>query len=368
MTLPPRHAKHQAGLTLVEVLVAVTLGLIVLAALIGVFIANSQNYRQNDAVVAMQDNARFALDLLSRDLAMAGYWGGVRPLDADISILVSNAAAAAVSITATPGDCGPASEAVGENWLFKVGTGIEFRNHLASGSPADRFRCLTAVKANTDIVVIRRAAGQAARELAAGSSATSVSLAANRYYLKTNQNSGAIFRFPASGTLNLDQPIDCPDSSGLPSNCPPSAVPIQYYAYSPRIYYVRDHNAAVGDGAPILCRWALDDTLATPAMAEECLAEGVENLQIEWGINSDGDANGVVDRYYTEPTADQLKQAVSARIHILVRALATSTQASSDARNFTLGDYASASDAGFVATGILRRSYTTTVQLKNYQP
>jgi len=345
---------QQRGLTLVELMIAMTLGLIVIGALIAVFVANNQTYRQNEALATLQDNARFALDVITRDLAMAGYWGGVRAVDAATSVRVSAVAKAAVSKTASEGDCGPSTQAASFYWLFDVATPLEFRNHLDPAALTTRFRCLQPanVRPDSDVLMIRRISGQQALLDPPGGTLT-----ANRFYVKTNQNIASLFRASGS-TFDRGTPADCPDGSGTNAPCPPLDTPQQVYAYTPQIYYVRNYLRTPGDGLPILCRRYLDDSASTAFMAEDCLAEGVENLQLEWGIGT-----GAVQRYVNDPTPAQLLEARSVRLHLLVRATSTRVQASNDAKTFTLADYTSPSEAG-----VLRRAFTTTVQLKNLQP
>jgi len=370
-TLNPRRSPAGVqGVTLVELLIAVTLGLLALAVMVGVFVSNSQNYRQNDAITALQDNARFAMDNLSRDLAMAGYWGGVRPIDASLSVLVSAEAAAAVSPTATPGDCGPATSRADGRWLFNASDALEFRNHLDSTAITSRFHCLNAVQGQTDVVMIRRVSGQAARELGSGAS-TTLALTEGRFYLKTNQSVASLFRF-SSANGNVSQPMDCSDpQTGIVIGCPPQELPMQLYAYTPRIYFV--HNVSGDVKVPTLCRYVLRDDLAgqTPAMEEDCLAEGVENLQLEWGIAGttlDGNGEETIDRYLSSPTQAELARARSVRIHLLVRAADPKASASDATKAYEqLADYNCDDDSSFVGTGVLRRAFTTTIQIKNFR-
>ena len=352
--------RSQHGLTLVELMIAMTLGLIVIAALVAIFTTSNQNYRQNEAIASVQDNARFALDALSRDLAMAGYWGGVRPADAALNIPVSAAARNAVAKASATGDCGPATQAADYFWLFDVSTPLVFRNHKDNntGSTAVNadFSCLLPanVQADTDVLMIRRVSGSTA--LTDDGSGAVGALTSGRFYVKTNQNSGALFQ--AGSSFDRSGPSDCPDSSGISAVCPPTSTPVQVYAYTPQIYYIRNYLRTPGDGLPILCRRYLDDSVAPASMKEDCLAEGVENLQIEWGIGA-----ATVDNYLPNPSAAQLLKARTARIHIIVRATSKNVQASSDAKTFTLADYTSPTQGG-----VLRRAFTTTVQLKNFQP
>ncbi len=351
----------QRGLTLVELLIAMTLGLIVIGALVGIFVTSGQSYRQNEAIAALQDNARFALDSLGRDLAMAGYWGGVRPQDAGINIRVSALAGGSVAKNAT-GDCGPAAQAANTFWLFDVGTPIVFRNHKATTALDADFSCLLPadVQADTDVLMIRRVSGVAVFTTDAAGTRTPATgqTTPGRLYVKTNQNIGALFL--AGSSFNLADPADCPDGSGASEVCPPTSNPVQVYAYTPQLYYIRSYLRDRNENPkiPILCRRYLDDSASPPQMREDCLAEGVENLQIEWGIGS-----RAVDNYVFAPTPDQLLKARTARIHILVRATSANVQGSNDAKTFTLADYESPS-----GRGVLRRAFSTTVQLKNLQP
>jgi type IV pilus assembly protein PilW len=66
-------SKSQKGLSLVELMVAIVLGVFIAAALISLFINSKQNYRINENMSRLQENGRFAVSFLSRDLRMADY-------------------------------------------------------------------------------------------------------------------------------------------------------------------------------------------------------------------------------------------------------------------------------------------------------
>lgn len=74
--------KKQQGFTIVELMVAATLGLLVLAGAITMFISNKRVYSEQDEMGRLQENARFALDMLVRDIRMAGYAGCADEIDA----------------------------------------------------------------------------------------------------------------------------------------------------------------------------------------------------------------------------------------------------------------------------------------------
>lgn len=63
------------GFSLVELLVAITIGLFVLAAVVTVLVNSRQNYTVQDSLARLQENARFAVDSITRDLRMSGHFG-----------------------------------------------------------------------------------------------------------------------------------------------------------------------------------------------------------------------------------------------------------------------------------------------------
>lgn len=60
------------GFTLIELMVAMLLGLIVIAGVSSVFLANQRTYRTNQALGDVQDNSRMAFELMARDIRAAG--------------------------------------------------------------------------------------------------------------------------------------------------------------------------------------------------------------------------------------------------------------------------------------------------------
>lgn len=62
----------QRGLTLVELMIAMLLGLIILGAVVSVFLANRVSYNAGENLGRVQENARLAFDLMARDIREAG--------------------------------------------------------------------------------------------------------------------------------------------------------------------------------------------------------------------------------------------------------------------------------------------------------
>lgn len=69
--------KKQIGLSLVEVLVALVISLFLLGGIIQVYLGNKAAYRFSDATSRIQENGRFALDTITTDVRLAGFWGCV---------------------------------------------------------------------------------------------------------------------------------------------------------------------------------------------------------------------------------------------------------------------------------------------------
>lgn len=68
-------SSRQAGFTLVELMVAMVLGLLVLVAVVYVFAGSRASHRYQESYSAVQETGRIALELMGRDLRMAGYNG-----------------------------------------------------------------------------------------------------------------------------------------------------------------------------------------------------------------------------------------------------------------------------------------------------
>ncbi|WP_246189403.1 PilW family protein [Pseudoxanthomonas kalamensis] len=64
--------QHVTGFSLIELMVALVLGLLVVAAAIGIFLSNQQAYRASESLGRVQESARVAFELMARDVREAG--------------------------------------------------------------------------------------------------------------------------------------------------------------------------------------------------------------------------------------------------------------------------------------------------------
>ena len=321
--MTPRNT--QSGLTLVELMIAMTLGLIMAGGVVTLFTFNRHSFNRDEMILRMQDDARQGIRELINDLSMAGYWADLMlpaTVTPDTSLAVGT-------------DCGPAGVV---NWIYQTvtpGTGenesLMTVDNATAGTANASFSCLGAeVVPGTDIVAIKRVAGAVAP----------VALTNDTVYLRTNGTVGLLFR----------EPMAAPPAIPVPA-------PFVNWEYRPSIYYVRAFAAAPGDGIPTLCRKVLEYT-GVPDVVTECLAQGIENLQIEFGLDNDGDGDPNV--FVADPTVAEMQLAVAARIIVLARSVRNDVQYT-NSKTYTLSN----APAFQPNDNFYRRVYTVNVSLKN---
>lgn len=308
-------------MSLIELMISMTLGILIVAGMATLFMQNKNSYRQDEQIARMQEDARYALNLLVDDIELAGFWANLfdpTSITADDELTLTQ-------------DCGAAA-----GWLYSVDQAVTAYDKPDNANAISTvFSCITAGnhQANTDAIAIKRLEG-AVTEVA--------DLDNDTVYLQTNGVLGLLYEQDPGLTPDVVVP-----------------APLANWKYIPKVYYVRSFADTAGDGIPTLCRYALDFDGATPTMAEECLAQGVENLQLEYGI--DTDADGVANRYLSGPTAAQLaSQLVSIRVNLLMRSLQEDVNYT-NLKTYSVGNV----DFDPPDDGYYRRVYTTTVLLRN---
>jgi type IV pilus assembly protein PilW len=273
----------ERGFTMVELMIAMALSLVLGVAITTIFANNSYSFNQDENVLRMQDDARHALREIAFEISMAGHYA---------DLLLPGSIVPDTSLTLGV-DCGPVGA---PEWMYQMqapGTdqnlSLAALDNATSATAAANHTCITGTEFvdGTDVVSIKRVAGARTAVPQAG-----------QVYLRTNGTVGLLFREPASAT-------------------PPVVVaaPMADWAYRPSISFIRNFSNAPGDGIPALCKKTLRG--AGPSMLTECLAAGIENLQIEYGIDISDDGNPNV--FLADPTLAQMQNVVSARIFLLAR-------------------------------------------------
>lgn len=83
--------RRQQGLSLVELMVAMVVALILLIGVVQIYLGTSATSRTQEGLSRVQENARFAIDTLSRDVRMAGHNGCARTSPPDVTIMANHA-------------------------------------------------------------------------------------------------------------------------------------------------------------------------------------------------------------------------------------------------------------------------------------
>ena len=272
----------QKGLSLIEVMVAITLGLILMAGLIQFFIGSKQSYQTLSSVNGMQENGRYALRIIDDSLHIADHWGGVESSDVSGSPSVTGI-----------GSCDAA-------WILNTAEGIRgFEGAASSPLPAG---CIAAADylPNTDAFVVRHAGGTFFSGAVANATGADI-------WVNTT--------IGGTATLSTGGSVSTTDVNGL-----------YHYPYNVEAYYVRPCSVRAGvacaasddGGKPIPTLMRL--TLQGNQLVEQPLVSGVEQMQIEYGVDTNSDNNAEFYATATAVTAaSQWSKVASVRISLVMR-------------------------------------------------
>lgn len=278
-----------AGFTIIEFMIAMTLSLLVLAALTGAFVASSRSRSEIERANQQMENGRFALQILTDDLQLAGYLSHLNLVSADAGINLDPP-------TGKPNPCSTTVGAEGSTSPTEIAGALlmhiqGYDNLAALGSELDD--CLTDHKSGTDIVVVRRSAtciaASANCAVTVGAPYFQASLCAGPNELADADNDARKF-FRLEIATQATEPINN-NLDRTQRNCSTRADKRQYLTH---IYFVANNDQA-GDGIPTLKRAELGANSAgtAPAFSIVPLAHGIEDLQVEYGIDTDN-ATGMV--------------------------------------------------------------------------
>lgn len=280
--------KRSYGFSLVELLVAMVVGLIIVSGAFSLHSGSRKIQLKNEEQMDMVADARFAIDMIAYDLRHAGMWGATNK-DGLIDCKSTDAACTSTSAGDTPpasmsGDCAA-------GWYYNLSRPVfaidnsEGNLYSATCVPSSE-----GYRAGTDILEIRYADAN-----------VPAALLANQVYVRSNFTNGRIF-------VGATPPVlDIGDSDSLTQNH-------ELHAYA---YYISDHTDSAGDGIPSLRRIALANS---PSVQKQTLIAGVYDLQVQFGVDVDADLE--IDRY-DDPqvitTNDDWDKVYAAKIWLIMR-------------------------------------------------
>ncbi len=311
-----RGSGRAGGFSLVEMMIAMTLGLMMLAGVLTLFGTSARTGRTTEASSAMQTSGRYAISVLRFELLHTGYdsFNGFEAVEVP----------GVVNVT---GDCvvGFASNLGQRLWA------TDDRNPFA-GTCVPSASYLTG-----DVVAFRRA-----------SLAPPAALAADRLNVRIAFEGASVFQ-----------------GSTPPAN---GFAPVADHQMEAIVYFVSPFTVSADESprVPALYRVRLG---AGPSMgAPELVASGVEDFQIELGVRDAAGTISFVDPDTVAPAAVTAATTGStawnfvetARVHLLVRSEKPEPGYSPGGRTYQLG-----SKTVTVNDAFRRDVYTTVVQLRN---
>ncbi|MEO5326987.1 MAG: PilW family protein [Magnetococcus sp. THC-1_WYH] len=348
-------ARGDAGFSLIELMIALTIGLILLTGLLKIFSSTRQTYQLNSNLARLQENARFALEIMSREIAMAGYWG----CTSDVS---------PINVLVTPNNY---------EWAFNDRIRGYDNSDLASFPTAFQAEAWT----GTDALVVSGLDPDPFTIESHNACSAQFKIAQSHDLLDdeivfvTDCTQGAIFQITNAnqanktivhntGTGSIGNSTKC-----LGGDCGGSCS-TSWYEYGPDAFLARFRAVAfyIGTGAsgePALF-WEVLNGASSSSAAE--LVDGVENLQVLYG--RDTDADGIANQYVTaavvEAAADW-SNVVTVRLGLLFRTN-DPVRSGLDTTTYTIAG----TDIGVSGTVVthpsdfkVRKVAGTTIQLRN---
>jgi len=341
------NAKKQSGFTLVEIMVAVVVSLILLNGVIQIFSGTKETYRFGEAVSRMQESGRFAMDMLARDIRMAGYQGC-----ADLSSIPPNVIANDPPVTVFN------SEAI---------VGWEYTGSWAPTSPVQPSDIMTKVKTNTDVISIKHASSESMKltgnMLVDNANiqvlANTIGVVAGEVLFISDCETADIFR--TTSVSSGSSPVTMAHSNSQNTGNRLSkayGTDASVFKFNDNVYFVGDTGRKNGRGQII---YSLFKRSINGSIDE--IVEGVENMQILYGERAD---NGNM-RYVpaTNGTLDMSK-VVSVRIAILVHSIEpVNRTADSNIYNVAGTNIGPSTTVAHDGDKRIRRVFVTTVKLRN---
>jgi type IV pilus assembly protein PilW len=338
--------ERQRGFSLVELMVAMTIGFVVLAGIGYMYLESRQAFRSMDNLSRMQESARYALEIVSRDIRMAGYRG-----------------------------CASSSGTFYNNLNNGSQTAYDFGHPLngydaqstgwSPALPSDTGGLSNlSILAGTDAIILRSAFGSGTtvtKQPGNNSSAdlqvtTPNDMEIGDIAIVTNCVASTVFQITNKNVNGANQNVVHNVGTGSPGNSTKDLVE-NYSASGGEMIKMQSKSYFIRTGAsgrPAL--WQFDNYKAAGGDNPAEIAEGVENMQIWYGVDTNSD--GVVESYAKADAVADWNQVAAVRISLLVVGNDDNTATSEQQYTYN-GALVDAPDQR------LRQVFTTTVSVRN---
>jgi type IV pilus assembly protein PilW len=336
----PAHGRGQRGLSLIELMVAITLGMLVVAALLALFVNVTRTNNEMSKANRQIENGRFAIQILEGDLQHAGFWGRLG--------YSMPPAPSFPAPTAIPDPC------VVSGWNATITQNLVSMPVQGYADGGALGGCgVSGVLTNSDVLVVRHAntctTGSAGCDGGADIG-PQIQVSACQAGSPPPEKQYVLDSSAASAAFTLKQK-DCA-----------TIAPLRKFVSN--IYYL-----ASSQGQPTLMR----ATLSNGVYTVQPLIEGIEAMRFEYGLDTLGrnglptgptnPPDGSADTYVSCAPCDlsQLANVVAVKVHLLARN-PEPTRGYTDTKTYQLGNtpaIAAANDP------YKRHVFSTTVRLVN---
>jgi type IV pilus assembly protein PilW len=280
MSRPGHSSRRQPGVGLVEVMISVAIASFLIAGALVVYSDSAKTYGIHEASARLEENSRYVFSVLEPDIRMASYWGLAKG-----SVSIGGAVAQTVAASLAFGTA--AGSTCGTNFGLDLSTTLEGSNDgYGLGCAAFNGRSMP----SADTLTVRRASF----------TATAVANATVGPLRICSTRVSALLVKDASTCV-----------------APPVGIVRDLIVHT---YYV-DQDSSTTTGTPTLWRKSLNTVGTTPTFLDEEILPGVEDLQVQFGIDPTG-ATGIATQYVNPAAAAALPaaaQIVSVRIWVLLR-------------------------------------------------
>jgi type IV pilus assembly protein PilW len=316
---------RQQGVTLVELLVALMLGLLLTAGIIQVFIGNRATYEFNDSLSRIQENARFTLDHMAYNARMAGYSGCL----SDVVIYNNLDAPDDFRDDIENGLQGFDASGTADGQTFSAGSDPVPSTNPGAWTPSLPAELDGLVLPGSDVLIVRGIGGAPHPLVSPFNDSAQLFVADPHDFLLgeilvvTDCHKASIFQLTnvtSSGFgVNL---VHSNDGKYVPGNSSPTWGPEQDYGLGAEVARLQTFAFFVGRGAngnPTLFQLRLQRQSGTASgfMPEE-LAEGIDTMQVRYGIDDDSD--GAIDRMISADAVADWQRVLSVEMSLLARA------------------------------------------------
>jgi len=349
--------RRQRGFSIVEILLAMALSLILTLVVSQIYLGSKQTYLLQEAQSRLQENGRFALQILAKDIRRAGNMGC-------LSIKKTPVVLANPTPTITPATSIMGYNANSDIISYPVSDQTYSKTNWTPDAPdigtAESGK-LKAI-AGTDIFTIQSAepcGGQLQAQVLGMTGSPEVSIpstntcsiqAGSDELILSDCGQTEVFRADSVSPIKITGKTN----NTLDHFTYTHGVDAEVMVFHSHTYFIRMFN-----GEPTLYRRENTEITPTP----QPLIEGVENMQVLYGIDkdpTDGTADGSVDRYLSAnnvPTPDWAN-VIAVRIDLVLRS-------TGEEGKYLTSTTTTACDGTAVTDQRLRRCYSFTVNLRN---